>query len=256
MTSRSFSLEGKVAVVTGGSRGIGFAIATTFAAHGASIVVASRKLPACEEAAARIAEATGAHVFPVKCHVGDWDDCDRLIASSLERFGRIDVLVNNAGMSPLYNSLPEVTAELFDKVIAVNLRGPFRLGVLAAEHMASAGGGSIINLSTISSLQVRAREVPYGLAKAGVNALTAALAHAYGPSVRANTIMPGPINTDVMKAWDMDEFKAWARKGIPAQRAGEADEITGAALYLASSASSYTTGATIRIDGGAAWSAG
>ncbi len=254
MSNDLFDLTGKVAVVTGGSRGLGREMCLAFAAHGASVVVASRKLDACEALAAEIAERHGTDAVGVACHVGRWDDCDALISTTLERFGRIDVLVNNAGMSPLYPSLGDVTEDLFDKVIAVNLKGPFRLSALAAEHMVANDGGSIINVSSIAAVQPSAAEVPYGTAKAGLNALTVALAHMFGPSVRVNGIMPGPFLTDISKAWDLDAFRTQAERTIPLRRGGEAEEIAGAALYLASAASSYTTGSIIKIDGGTAWS--
>jgi NAD(P)-dependent dehydrogenase (short-subunit alcohol dehydrogenase family) len=164
--------------------------------------------------------------------------------------------VNNAGMSPLYESLSAITEELFDKVIGVNLKGPFRLSALVAEHMAAGRGGSIINVSSIAAVQPTMNEVPYGTAKAGLNALTLALAHAFGPSVRVNTIMPGPFLTDISKAWDLDAFAERAKETIPLQRGGEPGEIVGAALYLAAAASSYTTGAILKIDGGSAWTPG
>jgi NAD(P)-dependent dehydrogenase (short-subunit alcohol dehydrogenase family) len=255
-TTDLFDLTGKVAVVTGGSRGLGREVCHAFAEHGAAVVVASRKLDACEALADDLVEQHGTEALGVACHVGAWDACDALIETTLERFGRIDVLVNNAGMSPLYRTLGGVSEELFDKVIAVNLRGPFRLSALAAEHMAAHDGGSIINVSSTAAVQPSINEVPYGAAKAGLNALTIALAHAFGPTVRVNGIMPGPFLTDISKAWDLDAFAERARTSIPLQRGGEAREIVGAALYLASGASSYTTGAIIKVDGGTAWAPG
>jgi len=252
-TKDPFDLTGKVAVVTGGSRGLGRAMCQAYAAHGASVVIASRKLDACEELARAIREEHGVDTLGVACHVGQWDDCDTLIACALDRFGRIDVLVNNAGMSPLYPSLSGVSESLFDKVIGVNLKGPFRLSALAADHMAAGDGGSIINVSSIAAVQPSAAEVPYGAAKAGLNALTVAMAHMFGPTVRVNGIMPGPFLTDISKAWDLEAFRRQAETTIPLRRGGEAGEIVGAALYLASSASSYTTGSIIKIDGGMAW---
>ncbi len=250
---RLFDLTGKVTVVTGGSRGLGREMSLAFARYGADVVVASRKAQVCATLAAEITETYGVEALAVGCHVGHWDDCDALIATTIERFGRIDVLVNNAGMSPLYPSLGAVSEDLFDKVIAVNLKGPFRLAALAAEHMVDRGGGSIINVSSTSSLQPSANEVPYGAAKAGLNALTVALAHMFGPTVRANGIMPGPFLTDISKAWDMDAFRERAAATIPLRRGGAPGEIVGAALYLASAASSYTTGSIIKVDGGSAW---
>ena len=248
-----FDLTGKVAVVTGGSRGLGREMCRAFAARGAAVVVASRKLDACRALADEITQTYGTEALAIACHVGKWSDCDSLIATTLERFATIDVLVNNAGMSPLYPSLGAVSEDLFDKVIGVNLKGPFRLAALAAEHMQSHNGGSIINVSSTSSIQPNAAEVPYGAAKAGLNALTVALAHMFGPTVRVNGIMPGPFLTDISKAWDLDAFTALAKTTIPLQRGGQATEIVGAALYLASAASSYTTGSILKVDGGSAW---
>jgi NAD(P)-dependent dehydrogenase (short-subunit alcohol dehydrogenase family) len=251
-----FDLTGQVAVVTGGSRGLGREMCLAFARCGASVVIASRKLDACaalaEEIAADDSMPPNVEAHPVACHIGRWDDCDRLVAATLERFGRLDVLVNNAGMSPLYPSLGAVTEDLFDKVIAVNLKGPFRLSALAAEHMRANGGGRIINVSSVAAVQPSAAEVPYATAKAGLNTLTVAMAHMFGPEVRVNGIMPGPFLTDISHAWDMDAFAEQVKR-FPLPRGGEPGEIVGAALYLASAASSYTTGTIIKIDGGMSW---
>jgi len=249
----SFDLTGKVALVTGGSRGLGQAMVRAFARRGADVVIASRKGEACERLAVEVAAETGRQALGVACHVGSWADCDRLVATAYDRFGHVDVLVNNAGMSPLYPSLAEVTEELFDKVQAVNLRGPFRLASLIGTRMAAGDGGSIINISSIAAVQPMPTEIPYGLAKAGLNALTIGLARAFAPKVRVNGIMPGPFLTDISKAWDLEAFDKLAKAAIPLQRGGEAHEIVGAALYLASGASSYTTGAILKIDGGTAF---
>ena len=156
-----FDLSGRVAVVTGGSRGIGRAIAQGLAAAGADVVIASRKAENCREAAVDIEQSTGRRALAVACHVGRWDDCDRLVATVDDEFGRCDVLVNNAGMSPLYDDLASVTEEYYDKVSAVNLKGPFRLSALFGTRMAAADGGSIINVSTIGSLRPGSRELVY-----------------------------------------------------------------------------------------------
>ena len=251
-----FDLTGKVAVVTGGTRGLGLAMSTAFAEHGATVVVASRKPEACEKVAAAITEATGRPALGVSCHVGVWDDCDRLIDTVYDRLGTIDVLVNNAGMSPLYDKLTDVTEALFDKVLAVNYRGPFRLAALAGTRMAAGDGGSIINVSSIAAVQPSPGEIPYAGAKAALNNLTIGLARSFGPTVRVNMIMPGAFMTDITKAWDLAAFAESAKVRIPIQRGGEPHEVVGAALYLASGASSYTNGAIIKIDGGLAYSAG
>lgn len=248
-----FDLTDRVAVITGGSRGLGRSMAEAFAMQGAIVVIASRKGEACELAARQIAEATGAETLGLQCHVGDWDACTSLVREVIERFGRIDVFVNNAGMSPLYESLGAVSEGLFDKVIDVNLKGPFRLSALVAEHMASGQGGSIINVSSVAASQPSAAEIPYAAAKAGLNSMTIGLAHMFGPKVRANVIQPGPFLTDISKAWDLDAFDAQAKRSIPLQRGGRPDEIIGAALYLASDASSYTTGSIVKVDGGMTW---
>jgi NAD(P)-dependent dehydrogenase (short-subunit alcohol dehydrogenase family) len=245
--SDQFDLTGRVAVVTGGSRGIGLAIAHGLAAAGADVVVASRKLDACEQAAADIASATGRRAIGVACHVGRWSDCDALIDTTLERMGRLDVFVNNAGMSPLYPDLESVTEDLYDKTLAVNLKGPFRLAVRAGTHMAAHGGGTILNIGTIGSLLAGPTELPYACAKAGLNALTVGLADAYAPKVRVNAILPGAFDTDVTKAWT-EEMRSG--QYVPLGRIGKPNEVVAAALYFASDASSYTTGAILRIDGG------
>src|SRR5436309_6030523 len=229
-----FDLTGKVAVVTGGSRGIGRAIVQAYAEAGADVVVASRKLDACEVAAKEVEASTGRTAVGIACHVGRWDDCDALIAATLERFGRIDVFVNNAGMSPLYESLAAVTEELYDKTFAVNLKGPFRLGVLAGTHMVEHDGGSIINVGTIGSLVASPNELPYACAKAGLNALTVGLAEAFAPKVRVNGILPGPFRSDITNAWT-DEQRAGHY--VPLGRLGEPHEAAALALYLACPAS-------------------
>jgi NAD(P)-dependent dehydrogenase (short-subunit alcohol dehydrogenase family) len=250
MTAGMFSLAGKVAVVTGGSRGIGRAIVEGFAAAGADVVIASRKLANCEEVAAQVRAQTGRRALPVGMHVGHWDDCDRLAEATYAEFGRCDVLVNNAGMSPLYDGLPAITEEYFDKVTGVNLKGPFRLASVIGDRMAKADGGSIINVSSIGSLRPRAGELVYACAKAGLNALTIGLAEAYGPTVRANGILPGAVLTDIAKAWT-PEYRENAGQGIPLQRAGVAQDFVGTALWLASDASAWVTGELVRVDGGA-----
>lgn len=250
-----FDLTGKVALITGGSRGLGLAMSHAFAAAGANVVIASRKLDNCIEAATAVQQASGREALGVKYHAGEWADNDTVLAQTLERFGRIDILVNNAGMSPLYKSLAEISESLYDKVLEVNLRGPFRLSALAGEHMAAAGGGSIINVSSVAAVQPSPIELPYGMAKAGLNTMTLGLARAYAPKVRVNCIMPGPFLTDISKAWDLDAFRRNAERNIPLGRGGEPEEVIGAALYFASAASSYTTGAILKIDGGSVYPA-
>ena len=244
-----FDMTGKVAVVTGGSRGLGRQMVLAFAEQGADVVIASRKIENCE-AVAREVEALGRAALPIAYHAAEWDAADDLADAVYDRFGRCDVLVNNAGMSPLYPSVDAISESLFDKVVGVNLKGPFRLSANIGTRMVESGGGSIIFVSSIASTRPSAQEIVYGAAKAGVNNLTYGLARTFGPSVRVNCIVPGPFLTDISKAWDMDQFEAAARTGYALGRGGEPDEIVGAALYLATDASSYTTGTTIEIDGG------
>jgi len=247
-----FDLTGRIAVVTGGTRGLGLAMVRAFASAGAEVVVVSRKPEACQEVVASL-RAEGLKAAGCACHVGHWDELEPLVENVYRDHGRIDVLVNNAGISPLYGTLSEVTEELFDKVIGVNLKGPFRLATLVGERMVAAGGGSIINVSSTGAARPTRDIVPYAAAKAGVNAMTVGLAHAFGPTVRVNALMPGPFLTTISRAWDMEVFAERART-FPMRRAGQAEEIAGAALYLASDASTYTTGAILTVDGGAQWS--
>jgi NAD(P)-dependent dehydrogenase (short-subunit alcohol dehydrogenase family) len=239
----------KVVLVTGGSRGLGREMALAFAERGADVIVASRKLPACEEVAKEI-EAKGRRALAYACHVGHWDELDGLVAAAYQKFGRVDVLINNAGLSPLYPSLEEISEDLWDKVVALNLKGPFRLSALVGSRMAKGDGGCIINISSTASLNPSPTSEPYGAAKAGLNAITRSFAFAYGPKVRVNCIVAGPFLTDISKAWDMQAFTQHQAPRLALKRGGQPNEIVGAALYLASSAASFTSGTLIRVDGG------
>lgn len=253
--SKLFDLSDKVAVVTGGSRGLGLAMARAFAEHGADLVIASRKRDACESAAEELRTTFKRRALAVPFHVGKWEDCGRLIDTVYAELGRLDVLVNNAGMSPQYASLGAISEELWDKVLGVNLKGPFRLAVLAAQRMAEAGGGSIINVSSSGAMQPTWAELPYAMAKSALHTMAAGMSHAYGGRVRVNVIMPGAFLTDISKAWS-EETRRQVAATVPMGRCGKAEEIVGAALYLASDASSYTSGAVIKVDGGWSYRAG
>jgi NAD(P)-dependent dehydrogenase (short-subunit alcohol dehydrogenase family) len=246
----NIDLTGKVALVTGGSRGLGREMVLGLAESGADVVIASRKLESCAELAAVVESKTGRKALPVAAHVGRWDDVDRLADVSYETFGHVDVLINNAGMAPLYPKLSAVSEELFDKVIGVNLKGPFRLGALIGERMQEGAGGSIINISSIGAEHPTMTDLPYAAAKAGLNCLTKGFAVSFGPTVRSNGIMVGPFLTDISKAWDVEGFEAHARRRFPLRRLGQPSEIVGTALYLASDESSFTTGTVITVDGG------
>lgn len=243
------ALTDKVAVVTGGSRGIGRAIAEGLAAEGAAVVVASRKIDACRVAAEEIGGRYGVRALPVAFHASSWADCDRLADTVRDEFGRCDVLVNNAGMSPVYPDPASINEAYFDKVTGVNFKGPFRLSVRMAELMNAADGGSIINISTIGSLRPSKDEIVYACAKAALNALTVALADAYGPGVRVNALLPGPVDTDIAAEWP-PEMRASAVRGMPLARMGEPADFVGPCLWLATGASAFVTGALIRVDGG------
>ena len=254
-TQNLFDLTGRTAIITGGSRGLGKEMALAFAKHGANVVVASRKKENCEEVAEAI-RAMGKGALAVGYHAGSWDDAQKLADAAIGEFGKIDILVNNAGMAPLYSSLVDVTEDLYNKVLDVNLKGPFRLSALIGTHMTTPDasghihGGAIINVSSTSSQRPSPNEVVYGAAKAAINTLTIGLSRTYGPHVRVNCIVPGPFLTDISKAWDLDQFNQRAKTAYSLQRGGQPHEIVGAALYLASDASSYTTGMLLNVDGG------
>ena len=240
-----FDLTGKVALVTGGSRGLGYQMVKAFAERGADVIIASRKLDACEAVANEV-RALGRRALAVAVHAAKWDSIDALIETAYAQFGRIDILVNNAGMSPRVPS-HEVSEALFDSVLGLNFKGPFRLASQIGKRMADGDGGVIINISSTGALMPLPQVVPYSAAKAALNAMTVSLAREYGPKVRVNTISAGPFLTDISKAWEPD---ARERQPVALGRAGEPHEIVTAALFLASPSSSYTTGAIVRVDGG------
>lgn len=250
MTDRDmFDLTGRRAVVTGGSRGLGRSIVRAYAAHGADVAIVSRKLDACEELAKEVAGEFGVEALPLACNVSDWDSCGTLFEDVVGRWGGADILVNNAGMSPLYDSVADISEGLWDKVLAVNLKGPFRLSALFGTHMQQRGGGSILNISSLAGIRPTADVIPYAAAKAGLNNLTESLASALGPTVRVNTIMPGRFATDISDHWDWEAVQQEVA-GHALQRVAEPHEIEGAALYFASDASTFATGAVLRLDGG------
>lgn len=242
-----FDFTGKVVLVTGGSRGLGVAISHAFAEQGADVIVASRNLENCQEVARDIEAATGRRALPLAAHTGKWADMDRLIEDAYAAFGRVDVLVNNAGMSPVFDSSEAVTEEWYDKVLSVNLKGAFRLSAVIGARMFEQGSGAIVNISSIAAIRPGFDHAPYAMAKAALNNMTEAHAKEFGPKVRVNAIMPGSFRTDIAKHWHPDK-----EKNTPAalKRFGEPEEIVSTVLYLASEASSFTTGAIVRVDGG------
>src|SRR3546814_392705 len=190
------TLTGKVALVTGATRGLGRAIAEGLAREGAKVVVSSRKPEACAAVAAEITELTGAQTMALPLHVGRWDDIAPAVARIEAELGPLDILVNNAGIAPLAPDPLELTEALYDKTMEVNLKGPFRLMAVVGDQMARTGGGSIINISSIGSQRPSAGEATYSAAKAGLNALTQAFAQAYAPAVRVNCVMPGAFRSE------------------------------------------------------------
>jgi NAD(P)-dependent dehydrogenase (short-subunit alcohol dehydrogenase family) len=242
-----FDLTGKVALVTGGSRGLGYQMVKAFAAHGADVFVTSRKLDACEKVAAEV-RALGRKAHTHACNVANWQELDGLVDTAYAAFGKVDILVNNAGSSPLAPSSLETPEQLFDRIVSLNFKGPFRLMSLVGSRMAGEGG-SIINISSAGALRPRPQIAPYAGAKAALNAITEAFAFEYGPKVRVNTISPGRFLTDVSKAWS-EEHKLNSTAAL--KRSGRPEEIVTAALYLASAKSSFTTGSLVRVDGGIA----
>ncbi|HLY59021.1 MAG TPA: SDR family oxidoreductase, partial [Stellaceae bacterium] len=209
-------------------------------------VIASRKLDVCQEVAREI-EGLGRRALAHSCHMGRWPEIGLLVEAAYAAFGRIDILVNNAGMSPASPSSLETTEESFDKVLALNFKGPYRLSALIGSRMAAGTGGSIINISSVGALIPRASFGPYAGAKAALNAITVAHAHEFGPKVRVNAIIPGAFRTDIAKHWPKEK-EATLHAAMP--RYGEPEEIVTTALYLASDHSGYTTGTHIRVDGG------
>jgi NAD(P)-dependent dehydrogenase (short-subunit alcohol dehydrogenase family) len=244
-----FDFRGKVALVTGGSRGLGYQMVKAFAARGADVIIASRKLENCEKVAEEC-RALGRRALAIAAHVGRWAECDRLVEEAYAAFGHVDILVNNAGMSPRAPS-HEVTEALFDAVVNLNFKGPFRLASQVGKRMfddAEAHGvGCIINVTSSGSLMPLPQVVPYGSSKAALNAMSRSLAWEYAPNVRVNTLSPGAFRTDIVEAWP---DKGQGPIAIPRGHAANPQDIVTAALYLASPASVNVTGSLVRCDGG------
>ena len=240
-----FDFTGKVALVTGGSRGLGYQMVKALAQRGADVIIASRNLENCETVAEEC-RALGRRAVAISAHVGKWAECDRLVEEAYAAFGRIDILINNAGMGPASPS-HEVTEQLFDSVVNLNFKGPFRLASQVAHRMNQDDGGCIINVTSSGSLMPLPGVVPYGSAKAALNAMSLSLAHEYAPKVRVNTLSPGTFKTDIAKHWaDKGEGPMPTARGW----AGNPEDIVTAALFLASPASINVTGSLVRCDGG------
>ncbi|TRZ93853.1 MAG: glucose 1-dehydrogenase [Dehalococcoidia bacterium] len=252
-----FSLEGKVALVTGGSRGIGRATALGFAEAGADVVVASRKLPDLEKVADEI-RGVGRKALPVVANVGRMDDIGRLVETVVAEFGTIDILVNNAGTNPAMASVLDIDERLWDSIINLNLKGVYFLSQAVARVMKDHGGGRIINVSSVDAYKPEYHGAIYAISKAGLLMMTKSMAFELAPhDIRVNAIAPGPVSTNLLNSrwFHLPEEETKAQKAALVKMTllrhiAEPDEMVGAMIYLASDASSYTTGETILVDGG------
>jgi dehydrogenase/reductase SDR family protein 4 len=254
MSERLFSLKGKAALITGGSRGIGRAIALAFAEAGASLVVSSRnKRPPELEKVAEEIQAKGGKALAIPAHVGKKEDVQNVVQKTLKEYGRIDVLVNNAGANPVLSTLVDLEEEAFEKVLEVNLKGAFLMSKAVAKEMIKQGGGRIINISSVSGLRARADGTgAYCISKAAMNMMTQVMARELAQyNILVNAIAPGSIKTEFSRVnWMDPERRAQRIRGIELKRFGEPEEVVGLALFLASEASSFVTGEIIRVDGG------
>jgi NAD(P)-dependent dehydrogenase (short-subunit alcohol dehydrogenase family) len=246
-----FRLDGKVAVVTGASRGIGRAIAERLADHGARVVVSSRKLEACQQVVDAI-RARGGEAIARVCHIGRKDDLQALVSATEAEWGGIDVLVCNAAVNPYFGPAAGMSDEAFDRVMATNVRSTFWLTNMALPGMAARGGGSVIIISSVGGFQGSNKIGVYNVSKAAEMQIARNIAIEWGrQGVRANCIAPGLIRTDFARAlWEDPAILARTVKHSPLGRIGEPDEIAGAAVFLASPASAFMTGQTLVIDGG------
>ena len=247
-----FDLTGKVALVTGATRGLGRAMAEGLAQAGAAVAVNSRKREACEAAAKQIAEKTGRETLAAPCHVSDWNALEPMVEAVHARYGRIDVLVNNAGINPTPMPVAQMTQEYWDKLQAVNVKGPLRLSQLVAKRMAEQGGGSIIQVITVGAYIGGPGMSAYTSGKAALRNLTKVMAQEWGADgIRANVICPGLIKTKFSQALWQDEHISHQVLGHqPIRRIGAPEDVSGLALFLASDASSYCTGSVYMVDGG------
>lgn len=249
--SSLFDLTGKVAIVTGSTKGIGLAIARRMAEHGATVVVSSRKEDACEAVVAEI-RAEGWKAVSIPCHVGRREQLQNLVDQTVAQCGGIDIVVANAGINPYFGPAAGASDEVFDRVMATNVRANFQLANMTIPHMVARGGGSFTIISSIGGLIGQPQIGIYGISKAADMALIRNIAVEWGPSgIRANAIAPGLVRTDFARAlWEDPVRYKKTTSQAPLQRIGEPDEIAGAAVFLASAAGSFTTGHTLVIDGG------
>ncbi|PJI43861.1 SDR family NAD(P)-dependent oxidoreductase [Ferrovibrio sp.] len=251
MSATLFDLSGKVAIVTGSSRGIGRSIAIRMAQHGAKVVISSRKAEACEKVAEEI-KAAGGEAIVVPCNVSDKAQLQALVDATVKQWGRVDVLVCNAAVNPFFGPAKDIPDDAFDKIMAVNIKSNHWLANMVAPGMAERGGGAIVIISSVGGLFGSNTLGAYGISKAADMQLARNLAVEWGPqNIRANCIAPGLVKTDFARAlWENPEIAKKATKGYALRRIGEPDEIAGAAVFLASAAGQFMTGQTMVIDGG------
>ena len=251
MTANRFSLDGNVALVTGGTRGIGRAIALAFAAAGARVVVASRK-PEAVEAAVRDLRAVGAAAEGIAANVGKPGEATRLVEETVSKFGGIGILVNNAAVNPVFGPVENTESDAFDKIIAVNVRAPFDLAKEARPHFIARGGGVVLNIASIGAITPDAGLGIYSVSKAALVSLTRVLAKEWGKDkIRANAICPGLIKTDFSSTlWQNERILAHMMNRQAVPTLGEPGDIAGLALFLCSDAGRFCTGGTYMADGG------
>ncbi len=249
--SALFSLQGKVALITGASKGIGFGIAEIFSAAGAKVVICSRKQEGLDEMANQL-NSKGYEVTGIACNVGNMEELPKLVEKSVEKYGGIDILVNNAATNPVFGPVQETSLEAFDKIMSVNVKAAFELSKLCYPHLKNSSGAAIINISSIGGLSPEQGLGIYSVSKAALISLTKVLAKEWGDSkIRVNAICPGLIQTKFSEAlWSNDKIMSMILRQLAIKRAGTSEEIGAMALFLASSASAYTTGGVFTADGG------
>jgi dehydrogenase/reductase SDR family protein 4 len=249
--SNLFSLSNKVALITGASKGIGLAMAEIFAAAGGKVVVSSRNQEALDEVVGTLRKK-GYEVFAVACNVGKMDELDSLVEQTIAKYGQLDILVNNAATNPVFGPIHDTTLEAYDKIMNVNVRAAFHLMKLCFPYLRESSNASVINISSIGGISPEDGLGIYSVSKAALISLTKAFAKEWGPhTIRVNAICPGLVKTKFSKAlWDNDNILEKMMQNLVIKRLGTPDEIGAAGLYLASEASSYTTGAVLTADGG------
>jgi NAD(P)-dependent dehydrogenase (short-subunit alcohol dehydrogenase family) len=252
-TTKLFDLTGKVAIVTGSTKGIGRAMASGLARAGATVVVSSRKQDLCNEVARQIETETGSEVLGLACHVGEWDAIPTFVDAVHERFGHIDVLVNNAGITPTRLTVSEITHDVWQKIFSVNVEGPLRMAQCVAPLMRDHGGGSIVNIASMAAYSGGPGVCAYGASKAALVNLTKSMAQEWMPwNIRVNVLSPGPFLSEMVEGAERNApgFKAMIANGTLMKRVADPAEIVGPVLYLASDASSFVTGDDISVSGG------